>query len=225
MAVVVPMAAHGGAYADQVVVPASSVARLPEDIDFPAGSTVLMNALAARIVLDELALEPGQTLGVTGGAGAFGGYVIQLGSADGLRVVADSSEQDEELIRVLGADGVVARGDDVAVRFRELVPDGVDGFADGAVLDGAVLPAIRHGGSLATVRGWSGPSERDVSVHPVRVFDHVDRSDLIARLGQQVAEGVLTLRVARLLPAQNAAGAHRQLEAGGVRGRLILDFS
>jgi len=36
--------------------------------------------------------------------------------------------------------------------------------------------------------------------------------------------GTLTLRVARVLPAEQAPEAHRRLEAGGVRGRLVLRF-
>ncbi|WP_324276296.1 zinc-binding dehydrogenase [Blastococcus brunescens] len=44
------------------------------------------------------------------------------------------------------------------------------------------------------------------------------------RLRQQVEEGVLTLRVAQTLAAEQAAEAHRMLERGGVRGRLVLTF-
>ena len=57
------------------------------------------------------------------------------------------------------------------------------------------------------------------------VYDHVDREDLVRRLEEQLAAGVYTLRVAQLLPAEQAEQAHRKLEAGGVRGRLVLDFS
>jgi NADPH:quinone reductase-like Zn-dependent oxidoreductase len=60
-----------------------------------------------------------------------------------------------------------------------------------------------------------------------RHFD-VPRPDQTAaaldRLPQQVEYGVLTLRVADVLPATQAAQAHRRLEAGGVRGRLVLQF-
>ena len=56
-----------------------------------AAATLPMNALTVRAALDELALRPGQTLGVTGAAGAVGGYAIQLGRSEGLRVVADAS--------------------------------------------------------------------------------------------------------------------------------------
>jgi NADPH2:quinone reductase len=224
MAVVVPDGTHG-AYADLVVLPVESVVRVPEGFDLAEASTVPMNALTARLVLDELALDEGRTVAVTGGAGAFGGYVIQLAKADGLRVVADAAPHDQELLRALGADDLVERGADFARQVRALEPDGVDGFADGAVLDERVLPAIRDGGALGTVRGWSGPSERGISVHPVLVRGSARRSDLLTRLGEQVADGTLTLRVARVLPAEEAGAAHRQLEGGGVRGRLVLDFS
>jgi NADPH2:quinone reductase len=45
------------------------------------------------------------------------------------------------------------------------------------------------------------------------------------RLRAQAETGQVTLRVADVLPAAEAAEAHRRLEAGGVRGRLVLDFS
>ena len=225
MAIVLPTGPHGGAYADQVVVPQASVVRLPDGIDPAAGSTLLMNALTARLALDEMGLSAGQTVAVTGAAGAFGGYVVQLGVADGLRVVADASEQDEELVRGLGAHEVVRRGDDVAERFRELAPDGVDGLADGSVQTEKLLPAIKDGGAMATIRGWDGPSERGITVHPILVFGSAERTDLLEPLRDQAADGTLTLRVADVLPAEQAPEAHRRLEAGGVRGRLVLDFS
>ncbi len=226
MAVLVPMGEHRGGYADQVVVPAASVGRLPDDIDFVAGSTLLMNALTARLVLEQLALAAGSTIAVTGAAGAFGGYVVQLAKADGHTVVADASEQDEELVRGLGADHVVRRGDDVADRIREVVPGGVDALVDGAVLNELVVPAIRDGGAMTVIRaGWQAPEERGITFHAMLVFQHADRTDLIDRLAEQAADGTLTLRVAQVFPAERAADAHRLLEAGGVRGRLVLDFS
>jgi len=224
-AVVVPMRPAGGAYADQVVVPDASVLRLPDDVDFNAGSTFVMNALTARLVLDDLGLSAGQTLAVTGAAGAFGGYVVQMAKADGLRVVADAAEKDEELVRSLGADDVVGRGDDVAAHIRAKVPDGVDGLVDGAVQAELGIPAVKDGGVIGSVRGWSGEQERGITVKPTLVYDSVTRADLLERLEQQLADGVYTLRVAKVLPAERAEQAHRELEAGGVRGRIVLDFS
>src|SRR3712207_4215239 len=105
MAIVSPSGAHGG-YREDLVLPAGSVARAPEGSTAVEASTLPMNGLTARLALDLMELQPGQVLAVTGAAGAFGGYVIQLGRADGLTVVADASEADEQLVRDLGADVV-----------------------------------------------------------------------------------------------------------------------
>ncbi|MEY8039995.1 NADP-dependent oxidoreductase [Saccharopolyspora cebuensis] len=223
MAIVVPSGSHGG-YAESLVLPAGSVVRVPAGADDVAASTLPMNGLTARRALDLLALRPGQVLAVTGAAGAFGGYVIQLAKAEGLRVIADAAPKDEELVRELGADVVVPRGDDVAERIREVEPDGVDAVADGAVQNELVLPAVRDGGAVATVRFWRGEAERGIALHPVLVVDYAEERELLDRLRAQVEDGTLTLRVARTFPAEQAAEAHRTLAAGGTRGRLVLEF-
>ena len=139
-------------------------------------------------------------------------------------MVADASEADEQLVRDLGADVVVRRGDDVAARIREHVPDGVDGLADGAVQDALVLPAVRDGGAVTTVRGYRGDGSGRVQVHPTLVRRVAEDRAALDRLRQQAEDGVLTLRVADVLPAEQAAEAHRRLARGGVRGRLVLTF-
>jgi NADPH:quinone reductase-like Zn-dependent oxidoreductase len=223
MAVVVPGGAHG-AYREDLVLPARSVVRVPAGVDDVAASTLPMNGLTARLVLDELALRPGQVLAVTGAAGAFGGYVVQLAKADGLTVVADAGPGDEELVRSLGADVVVPRGDEVAAAVRAAFPAGVDGLADGSVQDGAVLAAVKDGGAVGTVRGYTGDGRRGLRVVPVMVRDYAEEREKLDALRVAVEEGVLTLRVAGTVPAEQAAEAHRRLEAGGVRGRLVVTF-
>jgi NADPH2:quinone reductase len=225
VALVLPYGPGGGAYADQIVVPAASVVAAPRGADFPHASTLLMNALTARLALDDLAIPSGGTVAVTGAAGAFGGYSVQLARADGLTVVADASQEDEDLVRGLGADEVVRRGDDVASRIRAVAPGGVDGVVDGALLHERVLPALRDGGGLAVVRGWEGPSERGISIHPIWVRRAATDTARLTVLRDQAEAGTLTMRVAQVLPAEQAAEAHRRLAAGGVRGRLVLDFS
>ncbi|MDO8106686.1 zinc-binding dehydrogenase, partial [Isoptericola sp. b441] len=152
------------------------------------------------------------------------GYVIQLAKADGITVVADAAAKDRELVERLGADVVLPRGEGFSEAVRERYPDGVDGLADGAVLNAAALPAVKDGGRMATVRGWDGGGRDRVTVVPVRVFAHALEWEALDRLRLQVEEGVLTLRVADVLPATQAGEAHRRLEAGGVRGRLVLQF-
>jgi NADPH:quinone reductase-like Zn-dependent oxidoreductase len=223
MAIVVPRGAHG-AYAERVVVPAESVARVPAGATDAEAATLPMNALTTRMALNELGLRPGQVLAVTGAAGAVGGYAVQLGKADGLRVVADASPADEQLVRDLGADVVVRRGKEFAERVREAFPDGADGLIDGALLDELAVPAVKDGGAIATVRGFQGAEERGITFHPVLVRNFAREQAELDRLRQQVEDGQVTLRVARTFPAEQAAEAHRILGAGGTRGRLVLEF-
>jgi NADPH:quinone reductase len=223
MAIVVPNASHG-AYSERIVVPAESVARVPAGATDVEASTLPMNGLTARQALDFLGLEPGQTLAVTGAAGAVGGYAVQLGKADNLVVIADASERDERLVKELGADIVVRRGSQFSEGVRQAIPQGVDGLVDGALLNELVVPAVRDGGRIATVRGFKGDEERGITFHPVSVRNYAREQSKLDRLRQQVEDGQVTLRVARSIPAERAAEAHRDLEAGGVRGRLVLEF-
>src|SRR3954464_5612742 len=223
MGIVVPFGPHG-AYREDKVLPGNSVVRAPEGVDAVAASTLPMNGLTARLALDLMGLAPGQVLAVTGAAGAFGGYVVQLAKADGLTVVADASEADERLVRDLGADVVVRRGDDVADRIREQFADGVDGLADGSVQDALVLPAVRDGGAVATVRGYRGDGQRDVRMFPTLVRRVAEDRPALDRLRRQAEDGGVALRVGQTSQADKGAEAHLLLERGGVRGRLVLTF-
>lgn len=222
MAMVDNQGSHGG-YRESIVLPADAVAPVPEGVALVQAATLPMNGLTARQTLDQLALQPGQTLAVTGAAGCYGGYVIQLAKQAGLRVIADAAPADEALVRSLGADTVVLRGDDIAARIRRVVPQGVDGLADGSYQRDLAIGAVRDGGGFAAVRGWS-MQERGVVCHVISVRRYNHRADLLRQLRQDVHSGVITLRVAATYAPEQAADAHRRLEAGGTRGRLVIAF-
>jgi NADPH:quinone reductase-like Zn-dependent oxidoreductase len=223
MAIVVPDGSYG-AYSEQIVVPAESVARVPAGATDVEACTLPMNGLTAQLALDVLDLEPGRTLAVTGAAGAFGGYVVQLAKAAGLVVAADASEADDKLVEQLGADVVLRRGEVFPGLVRTQFPDGVIAAADGALLDGLLAPAVRDGGTVVTVRGYREPGERGVVFRPIRVRDYSRAGDKLDRLRQLVENGKVSLRVAGTVPKEQAAEAHRRLEAGGLRGRMVIEF-
>ena len=225
IAYVIPFGPHGGAYAEQVVVAEASVVRAPRGAPFPEASTLLLNAATAWLSLGALALPHGATVAITGGAGAVGGYAIQLAKEDGLSVLAGAAPADGKLVRSLGADMVADTRKDAAAQIRSELPDGVPGLIDGAALDALALAAVADGGGLATLKGWAGPSERGVVIHPISSFGSATDTALFEWLRSLVDIGVLTLRVADVMPAAQAAVAHRRLAAGGVRGRLVLDFA
>jgi NADPH:quinone reductase-like Zn-dependent oxidoreductase len=224
MAAVSPWVPGGGAQAEYVLVSEDQLARVPDGMTLTAAATLPMNSMTVRTALDMLALPPGATLAVTGSAGAVGQYAIQLGVHDGLTVIGDAKPEDEELIRSFGARHVVARGAGMAAAVRSIYPDGVDAVLDAALLGPAVLAAVRDGGQLLAVRPFQGETERDIKISLVLVGSHLHEGARLAELADLAAKGVITLRIAELIPAENAAQAHRRLEAGGVRGRLVLTF-
>jgi NADPH:quinone reductase-like Zn-dependent oxidoreductase len=85
------------------------------------------------------------------------------------------------------------------------------------------IGAVRDGGGFAAVRGWS-MQERGVVCHVISVRRYNHRADLLRQLRQDVHKGVITLRVAATYSPEQASDAHRRLEAGGTRGRLVIVF-
>jgi NADPH:quinone reductase-like Zn-dependent oxidoreductase len=184
-----------------------------------------MNGLTAFEGLERLGLRAGDTLAVTGGAGLLASFVIPSAKERGLRVLADAKPEDEELVRSFGADVVLPRGDGLAEAIRAEVPEGVDAVYDTALFYRAILPAIREGGGLAVVRGWDGEDvEQGVHVHAVWVGQVLERTDWLHELRELAGRGKIQLRVASTHPPERAADAHREMEAGGLRGRAVIVF-
>ena len=133
--------------------------------------------------------------------------------------MAAAGDHDEKLARELGATDFVPRSADLAAAVCNLVPGGVDGAFDAALLGYPAMDAVRAGGAFVS---FSGPAPVPVrGVHVVPVTIHADGPALSA-LSAPAAAGKLTLRVAETYGLDDASLAHERLEAGGVRGRLVL---
>ena len=223
MAMVVSKGTHG-AYREQIVLNERAVVRAPANTTHVEACTLPMNGLTARQSLDLLGLSSGQSLAVTGAPGAYGGYVVQLAKAEGLTVIADAAESDEELVQSLGADIIIRRSDDFASLIREHFPDGVDGLADGALLNERAIPAVRDGGMFTSIRGFVGDPQRDITFTTTFVRSYDCEFEKLDRLRPMVEAGTVTLRVADVYPPERVGEAHRRLDAGGTRGRLVIEF-
>ncbi|GAA5155987.1 NADP-dependent oxidoreductase [Pseudonocardia eucalypti] len=207
-------------YAEYLVLDASSVAPAPRGVPFEAAASLPLNALTAAQALDRLGLSAGQTVLVTGAAGAVGGYAVELAREAGLRVVGSASAADEELVRGFGASGFVPREAELGAAARALVPGGVDGVLDAAVVGVRALDAVRGGGAfVSVVLGGAPPALRGIRVSTVYVRADGER---LAELAKLVEAGRLTPRVADTFPLDKAPAAHQRLSEGPLRGRLIL---
>jgi NADPH:quinone reductase-like Zn-dependent oxidoreductase len=197
-----------GTYAEQLVVPASATALVPDGLDLATAATVPLNGLAAAQLVDLLGDGEGRMLLVTGAAGAVGGYVVPLASDRGWRVTGLARAEDEEFVRGLGADFTV-----------EAAP-GWDAVADGAVLQEQGVALVRDGGLFVGVSPGAVPAEeRGVTVRVVVTQPDGAR---LAQLLDATASGHLPARVHAVVPLDQVAAAHRAVAKGGVRGRYVL---
>lgn len=224
MGAVNPRLPGGGSHAQYICVPATSLAPLDRAVDLVEAATVPMNGLTAKMVIDALELPPGSTLLVTGAAGAVGGYVIQLAKNAGLTVIADAKDADVDLVRQLGADEIVPRGEAMDAAVRQRCPNGVDGLVDGALIGDRAAALVRDGGTAVSLRRSNPINDTRLRARYVSVIDQMNNTDALVWLGELVRDGILTPRVGRRLPMTEAAQAHRLVEQGGLRGRVVLMF-
>ena len=227
MAIVVPLGQHG-AYAERVVVPSESVVRSPAGVSDAQAATIPMNGLTVRLALDELGArarsDPGGerscrsrwwVCGAAGKGSRPPGHCRCWARRRGTGSCAR------------GATRSWSGATTFAAGVRRIVPDGADGLIDAAVMNARAVPAVRDGGRVATLRGYEGGEmeSRGITFFPgFRPELRHGRTTSSMSLRDLAERGALTLRVARTLPAAEAPEAHRLLEAGGVRGRLVLEF-
>ena len=223
MGMVIPNELHG-AYREQIILNQFAVVKNPEGYSFVESSTLPMNGLTARLSLDLLNLNKEQVLAVTGGPGAYGGYVIQLAKADGLTVIADANENDIELLNELGVDHIIPRGKNFVEKIKEVFPEGVDGIADGALLNEKAIDAVKDNGSFTSVRGFKGEPQRNINFTSTWVIEYDCDFDKLDKLRQQVEDDLVTLRVADTVTPENAYKAHKRLDGGGTRGRMVINW-
>ncbi|HEV3133604.1 MAG TPA: NADP-dependent oxidoreductase [Acidimicrobiia bacterium] len=187
--------------------------------------------------------KEGETVVVSGAAGAVGSVAGQIGKIIGCRVVgiAGGPEKCAWITDELGFDAWIDyKSEDVAARLRETCPDGIDVFFDnvgGEILD-AVLGQINLHARIALCGAISqydtaalAPGPRNViNLIPQRgrmegfiLLDYRDRFvDAILQLGQWVQEGRIRYAEDIVDGLDNAPAAFRRLFTGENTGKLIV---
>ncbi len=208
-----------GTYAERVVLPAELCAAAPRGTggDLATAAALPLAAVTALQGLRTLGLAPGQTLLVTGGVGAVGGFALQLAAHAGVQTIALVAGKDADLAARLGAGRVLVR--ESGATAPPLPRGEVDGVFD-TVGAGASIAAARDGGRYITTVGGTLPrAEREIVPEEFSVTEN--GVDLTVASGL-VDAGVLTLRIARELPFDAGQEAHRLLAAGGLGGKILL---
>jgi NADPH:quinone reductase-like Zn-dependent oxidoreductase len=230
---------HGGrqgAAAELAVVPADRLYRVPPGADMQDVLAVAHPGGTAHLALFRHGrLRAGETVYVAGAAGNVGAALVTMAVQAGSEVVACCSARDIEYCRGLGAKDVFDYADpELGRRLREARPGGYDLWIDsfgGNDLTAAVeLLAPR--GRIVLLAGVAarpvlpvGPFYmKDASIHGF-VISHASAAELAdaaAGINRLVCRGLLRPRSVDVCPLEQAAEAHRRMEAGQLRGRRLV---
>jgi NADPH:quinone reductase-like Zn-dependent oxidoreductase len=212
-----------GTYAELISAPEGFFAHKPPGLSFEEAAALPLAALTAHQSLERLGLRGGESLFVGGGSGGVGHLAIQLARARGARVVATASARNHDFVRELGAEPLDYGADDLPGRVRDLSEDsGVDAAFDlfgGEDREGA-FAVLRRGGRLVSI---AAPPPEPREGHEVHyIFVRPSGYDLGEHITPLVSEGRLRPHVEETYPLERAAEAHERIEAGHVRGKLVL---
>jgi NADPH:quinone reductase-like Zn-dependent oxidoreductase len=212
-----------GCYAQYVSCPAGQLAPIPSGLPHTDAAAVPVDGLTAEQGLtDVLAVGAGDRVLITAGAGGVGHLAVQIARALGATVVATASPQHHEFVHKCGA-AVVAdhTRPDWPARIREVTGGGAaKALATAApTLEGAAR-AARDGATIATpVHAAAYPDADRVRWQP---YNGQPRGSRLIRMAPWFDDGSLSVEIARRYYWQDAAAAHREVEQGHTRGKLVL---
>lgn len=217
----------GGSYAELVAVSSMSLTRMPASLSFAEAAAVPLAALTAwGAVVDTARVHDGQRVLVHAGAGGVGHFAVQFAAYFGAVVTATGSARNAEFLRDLGARHVI---DYTTERFETVAAD-QDVVIDliGNVADDTgtrSLDALRPGGLIVTVPTGAWPTmAEEAAARGIRSTGYSVAPDArtLSVITRLIDDGAVRVHVDREFPLEEGAAAHRLLEAGHVRGKVVL---
>ena len=233
----------GGGYAEAVAVPATQVLPVPKGVSLAdaAGLPEVVCTVWSNVFMTAN-LQPGETLLVHGGSSGIGTMAIQLAKALGARVaVTAGSAEKLDACRALGADVAISYKDE---DFVERVREETDGRGADVVLDnmgakylGRNVDALATAGRLVVIGLMGGrKGELDlgtllskrgaVIATSLRARPAEEKAAIVAAVREHVwplvEDGTVRPVIHQTYPLAEAAQAHRDMEASGHIGKLLL---
>ncbi len=232
-----------GGYGTHSVVGAPYVTRIAASVDFATAGALPVNAVTAWHMLVNLGrVEPGDRILVHAAAGGVGTMILHLARHLGLTAIASVSSGKREYARAQGAEDVIDyRSEDVTERVKEITGGrGVDLTLNPVAGESlrADLEALAPFGTAVVFGFLAGPPsgtfaedlanqfQKSVSVRVSDIYTYFVNKPTefgadLAMVFDLLAKGVLRPQITEM-PLEEAAEAHRRLEAGETTGKLVL---
>ncbi|MGO1073270.1 NADP-dependent oxidoreductase [Lysobacter sp. CA199] len=205
-------------YAEALTVSAAQVVRKPATMSWAVAGALPSTGQTAHAALRQLQVSAGETLLIHGAASAIGSVAAQLARAWGVRVIGSAAAADHDYLRSLGAQPVLDDAQGIA-QTRAHAPHGADAVFD-ALGDETFLAWIGLGadpGRIATLRDTAQTRRLGLQV----LHDQRSRERLAELANLHESHGLL-VHVREMFPLTRAADAHRAVEHGPARGKVVL---
>ncbi|MDH1263710.1 zinc-dependent alcohol dehydrogenase family protein [Pseudomonas sp. GD03944] len=241
---------HYPSYADEVVLPRTSLTRYPELLSPQEASVHYLPSMVGWFGFVELAhMKPGETVLVTAASQCWGPYIVQMGKALGAKVIAATGQtEDGDYLRELGADHVILTEEqDLVSRVQKLTDNrGVDIVMDSlggpqmCLLGDALAPRGRlilfglQGGNETPFPACAAFQKNiQFFVHCIGNFTGKEElgipqdKEAVAKalngINQLTRDGVLRPLINRKFAFSDIVAAHRHMETCPSRGRVVVE--
>src|SRR5512146_2223613 len=202
-----------GTYAEYAAAPASTVAAIPNSMDFATAAALpTAGSTALQIIRDVVGVHSGMSVLIHGAAGGVGSFASQIARNFGARVIGTATGADIEYLKSLGIDEVI---DYKRERFEDRAT-GMDAVVD--LVGGDTLSrsyaVVKKGGVLATtVQPIDESAAERAGIRAVQVIMKRNGADLAA-LARLVEKGALKPRLSKTMSLSQAREAQELSEAG-----------
>lgn len=224
-----------GSYAQYTLANRDRVARIPDGLSFEEAAALPVAALTAwQALFDRGGLAAGQQVLIHGGSGGLGGFAVQFARWAGAHVAATCSTANVEYLQGLGVERVIDyRCEDITTAVGSWAPGGLDFLLDAVGVSSLpnALDLVKPGGTLVSIPtlvddgDFAAAAAAAQAKGVTRIFSTMDDIGCAATLqtiAGLLADRTISLPPIRVLPLAEAAEAHRIIQSGHNRGKLVL---
>jgi NADPH:quinone reductase-like Zn-dependent oxidoreductase len=211
-----------GGYSEQLIAPAAEAGHKPASLSFEEAAGLLLVGGTAWHLLTKTAVGTGDTVLIHGGSGGVGLMAVQLAVARGAKVIATASPSRHDQLRKYGA-SPVAYGAGLADRVRAIGP--VEAALDLVGTDEALdtsVELVADRSRIATIAGFGRAAELGIAALTGADGGQEIRDAARAPLLALAADGKLEVTVDKVFKLEEAPEAHRYLQTGHARGKVVL---
>jgi NADPH:quinone reductase-like Zn-dependent oxidoreductase len=225
----VPNFPGDGSYAEYTSAKASHFAIKPKSIGFNEASAIAIAGVTAWQGIFECGqLQRRQRILIHGAAGGVGNYALQLAKWKGAYVIGTASANNHEFLKQLGANEVI---DYKNQNFEDLLHD-IDLIFDaaGINIDTQIksIQVLKENGILVSTQAVPLSDEvtkalKEKNAKGITYYGEL-RQEWLTEIARLIDEGSIQVIVSKVYPLEKVADAHRESEAGHVRGKLVLEI-